>query len=85
MERYTEMHKSVIYKGSTEDDEDSRHFVKTGRYATEEEATAQCIVYGQQIVDRFLDHPWDSSGAPAQATFRNWRKKGGCAKTVERD
>ena len=51
MERYTEMDKSVIYKGSTEDDEDSRHFVKTGRYATEEEATAQCIVYGQQIVD----------------------------------
>ena len=51
MERYTEMHKSVIYKVSNEDDEDSRHFVKTGRYATEEEATAQCIVYGQQIVD----------------------------------
>ena len=75
MERYTEMDKSLIYKGytiqpalrhlvdtgqwelnvfiswSTEDDEDSRHFVKTGRYATEEEATAQCIVYGQQIVD----------------------------------
>jgi len=33
------------------DEEDSRHFVKTGRYATEEDATVQCITYGQQIVD----------------------------------
>ncbi len=33
------------------DEEDSRHFVKTGRYATEEDATAQCITYGRQIVD----------------------------------
>jgi hypothetical protein len=33
------------------DEEESRHFVKTGRYETEEDATAQCIAYGQQIVD----------------------------------
>jgi len=42
---------NVFISWSTEDDEDSRHFVKTGRYATEEEATAQCIIYGQQIID----------------------------------
>lgn len=34
-----------------DDEEESRHFVKTGRYATEEDATAQCIAYGRQIVD----------------------------------
>lgn len=34
-----------------DDEEDSRHFVKTGRYATEDDATTQCIVYGRQIVD----------------------------------
>jgi hypothetical protein len=42
---------NVFISWSTEDDEDSRHFVKTGRYASEEEATAQCIAYGQQIID----------------------------------
>ena len=42
---------NVFISWSTEDDEDSRHFVKTGRYATEGEATAQCIIYGQQIID----------------------------------
>ena len=42
---------NVFISWSTEDDEDSRHFVKTDRYATEEEATAQCIIYGQQIID----------------------------------
>ena len=42
---------NVFISWSTEDDEDSRHFVKTGRYATEEEAIAQCIIYGQQIID----------------------------------
>ncbi len=42
---------NVFISWSTEDDEDSRHFVKTGRYASEEEATAECITYGQQIVD----------------------------------
>ncbi|MCC6141292.1 MAG: hypothetical protein IT389_11855 [Nitrospira sp.] len=34
-----------------EDDEESRHVYSTGRYATEEEATAQCIAYGQRIID----------------------------------
>ena len=42
---------NVFISWDTEDDEDSRHFVKTGRYATPEEATAQCIAYGKQIVD----------------------------------
>ncbi len=42
---------NVFISWATEDDEDSRHFVKTGRYATEDEAAAQCIIYGQQIVD----------------------------------
>ena len=42
---------NVFISWATEDDEDSRHFVKTGRYATEDEATAQCVTYGQQIVD----------------------------------
>lgn len=42
---------NVFISWATGDDEDSRHFVKTGRYNTEEEARAQCIIYGQQIVD----------------------------------
>jgi len=42
---------NVFISWTTEDEEDSRHFVKTGRYATEDDTTAQCIVYGQQIVD----------------------------------
>ncbi|MBX3332254.1 MAG: hypothetical protein KF722_17785 [Nitrospira sp.] len=42
---------NVFISWATEDDEDSRHFVKTGRYATSEEATTQCIAYGQQIVN----------------------------------
>lgn len=42
---------NVFISWATEDDEDCRHFVKTGRYATEDEATTQCITYGQQIVD----------------------------------
>jgi hypothetical protein len=42
---------NVFISWATEDEEDSRHFVKTGRYATEDEATAQCIIHGQQIVD----------------------------------
>lgn len=44
---------NIFISWSTEDDEDSRHhFVKTGRYVTEEEATAQCIAYGQHIIDK---------------------------------
>ncbi len=42
---------NVFISWTTEDEEDSRHFVSTGRYATEDEATAQCIAYGQRIVD----------------------------------
>ncbi len=42
---------NVFISWAVDDEEDSRHFVKTGRYATEAEATAQCLVYGQQIVD----------------------------------
>ena len=34
-----------------EEDEESRHFYMTGRYATEEEARVQSIAYGQQIID----------------------------------
>jgi len=34
-----------------DDDEESRHFYSVGRYATEEEAMAQCIAYGQRIID----------------------------------
>ncbi len=42
---------NVFISWGIEDEEDSRHFVKTGRYANEDEATAQCIAYGQEIVD----------------------------------
>ena len=42
---------NVFISWSTEEEEESRHFYSTGRYGTEDEATAQCIVYGQQIVD----------------------------------
>jgi hypothetical protein len=42
---------NVFISWSTEDEEESRHFYSTGRYATEDEATTQCIAYGQQIVD----------------------------------
>lgn len=42
---------NIFISWTTENDEDSRHFVKTGRYTTKGEATAQCLVYGQQIVD----------------------------------
>lgn len=42
---------NVFISWTTGDEEDSRHFVKTGRYTTEDEATAQCIAYGQQIID----------------------------------
>jgi septal ring-binding cell division protein DamX len=38
-----------------EDEEDSRHFVKTGRYATEEEAAAQCI--GLPVIVQ-AEPPW---------------------------
>jgi hypothetical protein len=34
-----------------EEEEESRHFYSTGRYTTEAEALAQCIAYGQQIID----------------------------------
>lgn len=42
---------NVFISWSVDDEEDSRHFVKTGRYATQDEATTQCIAYGQQIID----------------------------------
>jgi len=42
---------NVFISWTTGDDEDSRHFVKTGRYATEEEATAHCLNFGHQIID----------------------------------
>lgn len=42
---------NVFISWTTEDDEDSRHFVKTGRYPSEDEAAVQCIAFGQQIVD----------------------------------
>lgn len=42
---------NVLISWGTEDEEDSRHFVKTGPSATAEEATARCIAYGKQIVD----------------------------------
>jgi hypothetical protein len=42
---------NVFISWSVNDEEDSRHFVKTGRYATENEATVHCIHYGQQTID----------------------------------
>ena len=51
---------NVFISWSVDDDEDSRHFVKTGRYATEDEAITQCIAYGQQIIDGQI--PWLSVG-----------------------
>jgi hypothetical protein len=44
---------NVFISWSTEDEEEeeSRHFYSTGRYATEAEALAKCIAFGQQIID----------------------------------
>jgi hypothetical protein len=45
---------NVFISWSTDDEEEeeeSRHFYSTGRYATEAEALARCIAYGQQIID----------------------------------
>jgi len=42
---------NVFISWQADEEEESRHFYSTGRYATEDEATAQCIAYGQQIVD----------------------------------
>lgn len=45
---------NVFISWSTEDkeeEEESRHFYSTGRYATEAEALVQCIAFGQQIID----------------------------------
>lgn len=42
---------NVFISQATEGDEDCRHFARTGRYTTFEEATAQCIAYGQLIID----------------------------------
>ncbi|MBX3348857.1 MAG: hypothetical protein KF747_08925 [Nitrospira sp.] len=43
---------NVFISWATEDDEEeSRHFVKTGRFATEVDAQVLCITHGQQIVD----------------------------------
>jgi septal ring-binding cell division protein DamX len=45
----------VFISWATEDQEDSRHFVMTGWYATEEEATAQCI--GLPVIVQ-AEPPW---------------------------
>ena len=37
---------NVFISWATDDDEDSPHFVKTGRYATQDETTTACIIYG---------------------------------------
>lgn len=44
---------NVFISWSTEDEEEeeSRHFYSTGRYATEAEALTHCIAHGQQIID----------------------------------
>lgn len=42
---------NVFISWPVDDDEECRHFYSTGRYATEEEATVQCIAYGQRIID----------------------------------
>ncbi len=42
---------NVFISWTMEGEEESRHFYLVGRYATEEEATSQCIAYGQQIID----------------------------------
>jgi len=44
---------NVFISCSTDDEEEeeSRHFYSTGRFATEAEALAQCIAFGQQIID----------------------------------
>ena len=42
---------NVFISWPVDDDEECRHFYLTGRCATEEEATAQCIAYGQRIID----------------------------------
>ena len=42
---------NVFISWQVDDDEESRHFYSTGRYATEDEATVQCIAYGQRIID----------------------------------
>jgi hypothetical protein len=42
---------NVFISWSTAEDEESRHFYMKAPPATEEEATARCIAYGQQIID----------------------------------
>jgi hypothetical protein len=42
---------NVFISWSTDEEEESRHFYMTARHATEDEATAHCIAYGQQIID----------------------------------
>ena len=42
---------NVFISWQADEEEESRHFYSTGRYATEDEAMTQCIAYGQQIVD----------------------------------
>ncbi|MEQ1795082.1 MAG: hypothetical protein ABL970_12935 [Nitrospira sp.] len=42
---------NVFISWQVDDEEECRHFYMTGRYATEDEATVQCIAYGQQIID----------------------------------
>ncbi len=42
---------NVFISWSAEDEEESRHFCIAGRFASENEATAHCIKYGQEIID----------------------------------
>jgi len=42
---------NVFISWQVDDEEECRHFYSTGRCATEEEATVQCIAYGQRIID----------------------------------
>ena len=42
---------NVFISWQADEEEESRHFYSTSRYATEDEAMTQCIAYGQQIVD----------------------------------
>ena len=46
---------NIFISWAMEDEEDSRHFVKTGRYATGEEAAAQCI--GLPVIVQ-AEPPW---------------------------
>lgn len=42
---------NVFISWQAGEEEESRHFYSTGRFATEDEATVQCTAYGQHIID----------------------------------